>query len=203
MTQTSTPSSKTFSTVRIDRSASAWDKATEQDLIQQIADALPQDSYLKSLLTPAALEWIKTKIHDDIAPDLYSWLIHTEAELNTANDLAGKDKASLTYRCGKLEEQLAEAQQFLKNRDAAQLAYKEQTDRTIEQLRTGLTEERKISRGYYEALTTEQVSHSGDKQTILELKAQLFDLLTGQVTVRDEQQAELFRAREAQRNLSE
>jgi len=50
-------------------------KKEEIDFLNEVAESIPDDAYLKSLFTEQMVGWVARRIGEDIMPDLYQWFL--------------------------------------------------------------------------------------------------------------------------------
>ncbi len=150
-------------------------KAEETEILTHIVDSLKSTasgSFLASLLTPELLKWAAMKIKDDTCPDIYSFYLSAEAHLNEKESeirrmvtQAAIAAATANTDIHRLEEKVEFLQDQLNrfNDTAANLREKI------------LLKERELNDSF-EVQRKMEVEADALKQTIIELKAKLYDI---------------------------
>lgn len=139
-------------------------KAEEIAALEKIREFFfNKDAYLKSLFTEDLVSWVSIKIRDDIGPDLYGWFSGDSESLSKVikeRDEAWSDLADKAAIIARLESEIGILkEERIEQKEAFQLLGDE-----CMMLRTEVE-------GYTE-IDNER------KQVIIELKAELYDLMT-------------------------
>lgn len=57
-------------------------KQQEIDFLNEIAESIPSDSYLKDLFTEQLVNWVERRVKEDTMPNLYEWFQKTVNEVS-------------------------------------------------------------------------------------------------------------------------
>lgn len=152
-------------------------KQEEIDLLHKVAGCFSsEETYLSQLLTPEAVAWIETKMHDDFAPNLLDAVNFNgrqaqllQGQLNDAQSAGSKlhqQVSDLTLGNSELKERLESA-------IAARTQDQEHFDKTCERMQDAL-DEAAMAQGMLEAHYAAEIEKRDEE--IIHLKAKLWDL---------------------------
>lgn len=57
-------------------------KQQEIDFLNEVAESIPSDAYLKDLFTEQLVGWVERRIKEDTMPNLYEWYQKTVNEVS-------------------------------------------------------------------------------------------------------------------------
>ena len=141
-------------------------KAEEMEAVEIIQAGIPKDAYLHSLFTDEFVQWVKNRIQEDIAPDLYEWYeaemsknTHLETQIGIRKEQAEKRAHEYDINVAVLNKNVEEVRRQLAEANESIQAWMNNYHRAIDKLEAS------------EAEVHEQ------SQTIMELKAKLYDLM--------------------------
>jgi uncharacterized protein YdcH (DUF465 family) len=144
---------------------SASGKNEEIDALRALAAAIPDNTYLHDLFTPALVDWVAGQLQNDFPPDIYDLFEH---EKTTNNAEAQKARADLTTANAQIESLTRRA---------------ESLNETIQHQNArieSLTDQLQASQSRFEQMWDDQENLQRElseaEQKIIILKAKLFDL---------------------------
>lgn len=145
-------------------------RTTEDDirLLRQIAAGLPQDSALRGLFTPDMLLWTEKTLRENRRPDLYGAMLFAERMRLVSRDTLRESQSALLKARAALQDSRTTFMNLRMEIDLMAQANKALADKY---LRLAASRERVIGQA--------QTTFRQQRETILTLKAKLFDTAIG------------------------
>lgn len=142
-------------------------KVEEIEAIEELANSIPAGTYLRDLFTGGLIKWVSSQIKNDFVPDIMDnyAIAKSDCDAKTAEIL--KLQAALENANAKYAKEIE-----ISTRSA------EIVRNNIETIRSMTADADRTSRETYEQKNELESTVATQAQTIIELKAKLFDLMT-------------------------
>jgi hypothetical protein len=152
-------------------------KLEEIEYLHKLAGAIASQTYLSNLFKPEMIGWVEQSIRDDGCPDIYEWHECAENNARAARDAEMKMERALQAMQGKEAQTLQNFETALASKAKEVESYRRLWQEKIAEFESLRNESGQWLSDRDEKIEALEATNAAQAQTILELKARLFDLL--------------------------